>query len=134
MKREIKFRAWSSAFKKMEFSIGEQIIYPNQRHINTSTDFWITYFRESGWQTIGYSGVIMQYTGLKDKNGVDIYEGDIVKEDGMNLMKVIFQNYACKWMLQETQTESKSYRDISKRYDLNYEVIGNIHENPELLN
>lgn len=78
--------------------------------------------------------VLMQYTGLKDKNGKKIFEGDIVEIDvhdhlGWNVIKgkVIFLEGA--WLV----TDSGSFA-IPLWSEINeIEVIGNIHENPELL-
>jgi uncharacterized phage protein (TIGR01671 family) len=77
-----------------------------------------------------------QFTGLQDKNEVDIYEGDIVNGDafsGKNLKcKVIYdEQYGC---YQLKSFKEKPLTFPIKSFLKNLEIIGNIHENPELLN
>jgi len=76
--------------------------------------------------------ILMQYTGLKDKNGVEIYEGDIIKLYGLPNahFQVVFKNqYMGGWILMHKKNEvSLGALDKNK-----LKVVGNIYENPELL-
>lgn len=75
---------------------------------------------------------IMQYTGLHDKNGKEIYEGDIVKAKHrgyIGIGQVQYDNEYCDYKIYIN--ENKDYVPLWKSVDL--EVIGNIYENPELL-
>jgi len=76
----------------------------------------------------------MQYTGLKDKNGVEIYEGDVFWSDYADAYyQVIFSTEYLGFFC-ETENENVFYDDrIIPLYDQLIEIIGNIHENPELL-
>jgi uncharacterized phage protein (TIGR01671 family) len=80
---------------------------------------------------------LMQYTGLKDKNGKEIYEGDILNFGNKNNVEVIFDN-GCFNVFDEplgwdfTPDYDNDYKPIKTNFKY-CEVIGNIHENPELL-
>ncbi|MRJ28917.1 hypothetical protein FDP48_02960 [Enterococcus faecalis] len=76
---------------------------------------------------------LMQSTGLKDKNGVEIFEGDVLYyipfEMHINNSIIVFEKGSfCKKMLRNGKLTSVKFIDSEE-----YEVIGNIHENPELL-
>lgn len=128
--REIKFRAWDTTNKKM-IQV-RQIIIPDGNN-------------EYGVQEIAVSGLkfgtnpshwliappLMQYTGLKDKNGKEIYEGDIVAHlvYGGNY-KVVYSCDNTGYDLVNTNLRSMH---LTSKCQVNIEVIGNIYENPELL-
>jgi uncharacterized phage protein (TIGR01671 family) len=73
----------------------------------------------------------MQYTELKDKNGKEIYDGDIVRVGGKWRLAVVYTRAFCAFELQNTDREE--CMDLRHEHMKRYEVIGNIYENPELL-
>lgn len=86
--------------------------------------------------------IVMQCTGLKDKNGKLIYEGDILFEDWKNEVYPKGRYWIVKWNKNHAnfyiEMVNPSKYTIFKewhlaRHDLDYEVIGNIYANPELL-
>ena len=78
-----------------------------------------------------------QYTGLTDKNGKRIFDGDILKfkdDDGdYSLNEVYFDNNLLAFMTKETDRGSIDDMSGWEKWRENYEVIGNIHDNNELL-
>ncbi|MCM6931248.1 YopX family protein [Enterococcus italicus] len=80
--------------------------------------------------------VLMQSTGLKDKNGVEIYEGDIVVNQYGNVGYVAYLQQEVGFVVVLKKSDYRlGHRNTGESYDVttNHEVIGNIYENPELL-
>jgi hypothetical protein len=112
MSREIKFRAWN----KLERNMVDCMTW-TMRHVvtNDENDF-----------------DLMQYTGLKDKNGKDIYEGDVLKSS--------YYLYYVKWlngrvviMHADRKDSVAAILDIALVDGMEMSVVGNIYENPKLL-
>ena len=126
--REIKFRVWNKENKKMFYSSDiSKDIRENLLLITLQGE--IVRVKEFYYTTTLKNFFLMQYTGLKDKKGNDIYEGDIVIIDIPNIDKfraeIIFKNGAF-WI---DSLMPKLLGDYIK----NVRVIGNIYENPGLL-
>lgn len=133
--REIKFRAWDKEKKKwLSFDEGDPIQHD---YTGFSTlGYWVEVFDFDEDRV-----VLMQYTGLKDKNGVDIYEGDVLKmavskfvpdEDGFDWEEIIVEVYFDSggfWYKGAGRMDHNwHFHNQNER-----EVIGNKYENPELL-
>ena len=135
--REIKFRAWHKIAEKMtEVHSFTNIDYKDEdeyKYVVTSEEAV-----DDGVCWKYRDIVLMQYTGLKDKNEKEIYEGDVIKIEVKKRNKGDFPNL--KNYLVVFEDFSFSYKDNDGHYatPLNIfikgvEVISNIYENPELL-
>ncbi len=131
--REIKFRAWDSWNKKMHFDIG--VI--NGKCIPLYDETWVMEQTkpypncadiDKAFRKIEGGIILMQYTGLKDKNGKEIYEGDIVRSDLTAIGDVFYFVEAASFYIEWAGED-----DCQVLSEPILEVIGNIYENKELL-
>jgi len=114
--REIKFRAWDKKEKKMEYDIQDLCC----EHDRDGLHLYLAHPEENE---------VMQYTGLKDKNGKEIYEGDIVKSKKFECAEVKSSGSGA-WIF-NGQWTAGHFVIADRKLDM--EIIGNIHENPEML-
>lgn len=125
MNREIKFRAWGTKNSKMidlksitPLAVFEQVLKEG--------DGLFIPFRNDI--------ILMQFTGLKDKNGKEIYEGDIIADENRDSEDNI---YVCEYMVDDAAFVFCSPLDGAiieeNRFVEDLIVIGNVFENPELL-
>ena len=77
---------------------------------------------------------LLQYTGLKDKNGVEVFEGDLVKYKDYDdyIYEVVFVDSECKFLARGV-TKTQSENNLGYRINNKLKVIGNIYENKKLL-
>ena len=136
MPREIKFRAWSHGEMIRVFSIEFE---NGKSYLNNGK----TIYHEIGDEALA-NARLMQFTGLKDKNGKEIWESDIIKhrvgpdirfitKEWLFFPVVFIEETACfkGEIKMERGEDILTWLDDAKGRD--FEVVGNIYENPELL-
>lgn len=135
--RQIKFRAWyepdkqtkDGALKFKQVIFQDQLFFMHGLEDDEYCGRLIKYpfevpFLDDDW-------TVEQFTGLVDKNGVEIYEGDIIKYANLNY-KVFFEHYQWVALCPYYHKYHPPRLEYFSRAAAG-EVIGNIHENPELL-
>ncbi|MGY3716752.1 YopX family protein [Sutcliffiella cohnii] len=131
--REIKFRVYDKSLKKVH------VVGTNQHDSITCFDGEIKYYNLQNGEGSGEHGdyVLMQYTGLKDKNGTEIYEGDILSTDLLRPYLIV--EYRIGAFMYQCHDNGQDFYDFMLPTDADNNqdkysiVIGNIYENPELL-
>lgn len=116
--REIKFRVWNiDEYISLNEAINDEIVVI--QHPNSSKESLI----EVNWEGVE----IEQFTGLLDRNGVEIYEGDIIHWHGVNLeVKFIVDGWFA-------ETSDESITEAGQEWESSCSVIGNIHQHAHLL-
>jgi uncharacterized phage protein (TIGR01671 family) len=137
--REIKFRAWQKN--------------DSEYRLETEPEYYMDYDPTFKVDVIGAGATeeyaelneglksisnLMQYTGIKDYNGKEIYEGDIVHNVTYTFNGVVFFDNGSFWVREYlSHVDEGLYDDREKEtrwsIDLSWEIIGNIYENPDLL-
>jgi uncharacterized phage protein (TIGR01671 family) len=130
MKREIKFRIWNPDSKKMYYVPEDGFLHIGESSFLNNPAWYFSKKDVNTFESCAYSdrSTIMQYTCLKDKNGKEIYEGDIINLPVLS--EVVFMDGAFILKAEAFQNGAL-VNDIFKMYP--FEIIGNIYENPELL-
>lgn len=121
MSREIKFRVWSESDKEYRTDCSVHKLFTSK----TGTPATI-------YNDEGDCFLFEQYTGLKDKNGKEIYEGDIL-ETCCGKAEVYFDDELLMYKIRVTHGGTMPLVSKKSKRHFDYKIIGNIHENPELL-
>lgn len=151
MNAKTKFRAWDVKTQKMIYMfsewfnkelngktiVEENIIFPHfiDSEIRNCSYIIVKYHRNDNTDYIEVKnielrrGIAQQYTGLKDRNGKEIYEGDVVENYEIKDI-VIFK--IGMFTIKDIGSEVGLFYPLKSYHDL--ELIGNIYEHPELLN
>lgn len=129
--REIKFRAWFELENKMVNPENLALSYDGEDCHDFAFDKEFPDGKSNIPGTLCFK--LMQYTGLKDKNGKEIYEGDVLK-DGDIITEVVFRDFSWQEKLISSPHNHRSnYFPFDNEIRTVATIIGNIYETPEYL-
>ena len=121
------FRAWTEEGKAMYYGV-----YPFK-----DDTLLLSYDGIAFDEVTASDFILMQSTGLKDKNGKEIYEGDIVRYEccfESYVEEVIYDDKHCNFGTIDKYEKTFSFDALISDFDVDcFEVVGNIYQNPELL-
>ena len=130
--REIKYKCYDKKAKKIRNIV--EIVFNDKGNVKL---IWV-----KGYDIIEQKEIqiklerdfiLMQYTGLKDKNGKEIYEGDIIQYEDIYKGVVIYSEKYTQFVLKETDIIADECETLGEFNIKVFEVIGNIYDNQELL-
>ncbi|SYX84633.1 YopX family protein [Paenibacillus alvei] len=127
--RQIKFRAWDVFSEKMDYEV---FLDPNGK-VAAFSPLWGFYVRGNSDDEMK----LMQFTGLRDRNGQEIYEGDVLVDEYGFIHVVQYFQPDCRYITVVIEAfKSGNWDDSNEHEDLVWvecKVIGNIYEHPYLL-
>ncbi len=119
--REIKFRAWDKRNNRIEYSCNRYIIWDGKVGI----------YDDNGDFEEDKDLILIQFTGLKDRNEKEVYDGDIFKSPSGILFYVLW--YRDGWCYNNVNDDPEHISGRLSEIANYWKVIGNIYENPELV-
>lgn len=128
--REIKFRGYNGTKWLYSTEISGVPCFDEVYYFMPNKDNELTQEYIGNWDSVSYVG---EYTGLKDINGIEIYEGDIVERRFMNLIDGaefvgVVKYYDGAFNVDNNREAYPLFHEIDET-----EILGNIYENPKLL-
>lgn len=140
---DFKFRGYDTELEKMTYFDDDDYLLSYGQILRSKIEWDYNYKERVGYEDATNEIVLMQYAGLTDKKGKEIYEGDIVLLDCYGCEKPLFNGefkviYDVKkgmWLLVDLENKDRdfTFEKIRSYYKAEIEVIGNIYDNPDLL-